>query len=170
MKRLLLLPFFIASVLGCPKDKKGIDTAVVVPLDTVPQDLSTISTNLPPADPDTFKAAKPATPTTAATPSYPSAPDPLMQAVSREAGATEFCYNEFGLKADPKLRGAVTMLVTVGSSGVTAAKVGRSNWSPASGGRAVDNCLNQRARSAIKLAAGDVRPGTYMVPLSFTPR
>jgi hypothetical protein len=157
------------AVIGCPKDKKGLDTVAVAPLDTIPQDLSSLQPTLPPADPDTFKAAQPAPPTPAG-PTYPSAPDPLIQAVSREAGATEFCYNEFGLKADPKLRGSVTMLVTVGSRGVTAAKVGNSLWAPRSGGAAVNTCLNQRAKDAIKLAAGEVKPGIYMVPLSFTPR
>ena len=169
MKRLILFPLLFAA-LACPKDQKPTDTVAPIPLDTVAVDLSDIQTSLPPQDPDTHKVAK--APPTSNTPArtYPAAPDALMEAVSREAASTEFCYNEFGLKVEPSLRGNVTMLVTVGPRGVTAARVGNSRWSPSSGGTAVNRCLNERAKNAIKLAAGVVKNGEYMVPLSFTPR
>ena len=93
-----------------------------------------------------------------------------MEAVQREQSATTFCYNEFGLKNDPNLRGNVTLLVTVGRSGITDARVGNSIWSPSAGGRAVNSCLNEKAKDAFKIAQGAVKPGTYRVPLSFATR
>jgi hypothetical protein len=160
----------MVALLACPKDKAPSDTIARIPLDTVPQDLSGIQTSLPPQDPDTHKVAK--APTTAGTPTrtYPAAPEALMAAVSREAASTEFCYNEFGLKVEPSLRGNVALVVTVGSRGVTAARVGNSNWAPRSGGVPVNRCLNERAKDAIKLAPGAVKSGEYLVQLSFTPR
>lgn len=169
MRRLLLFPLVVV-VLGCPKDKPGPDTVGRLELDTMPTDLSGLATAVPPAEPDTFKPLKLPVEPAAPVRSYPAAPDPLVQAVSREAQSTEFCYNEFGLKVDPKLRGNVAMLVVVGSGGVTSAKVGNSIWSPKSGGKAVEQCLNEKAKGAIKLAPGAVKPGTYTVALSFTPR
>jgi hypothetical protein len=168
MRRLLLLPLLLVAV-ACPKDKKGPDTTRI-PLDTSPANLSDIKSDIPPAEPDTFKPVQPAAQPAAAAPSYPSAPEPLIEAVQREQAATRFCYNEFGLKNDPNLRGNVTLLVTVGRSGITDARVGNSIWSPSAGGRAVNNCLNERAKNAIKIAQGAVKPGTYRVPLSFATR
>ncbi len=168
MRYLLLLPLLLAAV-ACPKDRKATDTAAAIPLDTTPVDLSDVKADLPPPDPDTFKAPK-LPPQDVQTVSYPTAPDPLMEAVRREQSATEFCYNEFGLKADPNLRGNVVLLVTVGRSGITGAKVGGSRWLPPAAGRAVNNCLNEKAKDAIKIAQGAVKPGTYQVPLSFATR
>ena len=167
MRRLLLLPLLLVAV-ACPKDRKTADTPKLQ-VDTTPADLSNLGTTLPPAEPDTFKAAKPPA-TTVAGPSIPAAPDALMEAVRREQSATQFCYNEFGLKNDPNLRGNVVLLVTVGRSGITDAKVGASRWSPTAGGRAVNSCLNEKAKDAFKIAQGAVKPGTYQVPLSFATR
>jgi hypothetical protein len=169
MRRLILLPLLLVAV-ACPKDKKVNDTVPPIPVDTTPADLSDIKVDIPAPEPDTFKAAKPPAGGTVPAPSYPSAPEPLMEAVKREQSATQFCYNEFGLKNDPNLRGNVVLLVTVGRSGITAAKVGNSRWSPAAGGRAVNTCLNEKAKAAIKIAEGSVKPGTYLVPLSFATR
>ena len=169
MRRLLLLPLLLVAV-ACPRDKKAADTTARIPLDTTPADLTGITAELPPPEPDTFKVKQPPQPTGGTAPSYPAAPDPLMEAVRREQSATQFCYNEFGLKNDPNLRGNVVLLVTVGRSGITDAKVGNSRWSPAAGGRAVNNCLNEKAKDAFKIAQGSVKPGTYRVPLSFATR
>ena len=169
MRRLLLLPMLLVAV-ACPKDKQSADTVAPMVVDTMPADLSDIKADLPPAAPDTFKAAKVPDQTVATAPSYPAAPDPLMEAVRREQSATQFCYNEFGLKNDPNLRGNVVLLVTVGRSGITDARVGNSIWSPSAGGRAVNSCLNEKAKDAFKIAQGSVKPGTYRVPLSFATR
>ena len=169
MRRLLLLPLLLVAI-ACPKDKKTGDTIPRIPVDTTPADLTGLGTTLPPAEPDTFKPAVPAPQPGGTAPSIPSAPDALMEAVRREQSATQFCYNEFGLKNDPNLRGNVVLLVTVGRAGITDAKVGASRWSPAAGGRAVNSCLNEKAKDAFKIAQGAVKPGTYQVPLSFATR
>ncbi len=168
MRRLLLLPLLLVAI-ACPKDKKTPDTPRLQ-VDTTPANLSDLGTSLPPAEPDTFKAAKPAPQPSGGGASIPSAPDALMEAVRREQSATQFCYNEFGLKNDPNLRGNVVLLVTVGRAGITDAKVGASRWSPSAGGRAVNSCLNEKAKDAFKIAQGAVKPGTYQVPLSFATR
>lgn len=167
---------FIAALTACPKDdNKNRDSVPVVSVappdtgDTTSTDLSKIPTNLPPVDPDTFKRRK--LPTASSSGggggSVPAAPAALMEAVQREQSFSRFCYTEFGQKSDPRLRGNVAMVVTVGASGITGATVGDDNWTGAAG-RAVNNCLNQRAKSAWKLAPGAVRPGRYVVQLSFT--
>lgn len=169
MRRFLMIPMLLVAI-ACPKDKKSQDTITPVPLDTTPTDLSGVNVNVPPAQPDTFKpAVVPAQPGGQAA-AYPEAPSALSEAIQREQSATQFCYNEFGLKNDPNLRGNVVLLVTVGQSGVTAARVGNSIWQPSAGGRPVNNCLNERVREAIKIEPGSVRPGTYRIQLSFTTR
>lgn len=159
---------------GCPKDKPVAkrDTIPVdtTPLDTTtPTDLSQIHSNLPPPAPDTFTRRK-LTPTggSQATASVPAAPGPLMEAVQREQSFTRFCYTEFGQKSDPTLRGNVAMVVSVGANGITGARVGDSNWSGQTAGRAVNSCLNDKAKQAWKLSPGAVKPGSYVVQLSFS--
>ena len=167
MKRLLLVTPLVLALVACPKDD---DQGTQVPVDTIardttPQDLSSITTDIPPAAPDTFTPPKLETrpqPTR-----YATAPAALMEAVEREQAFSNFCYREFGLKSDPRLRGGVAMLVTVGRNGVTAARVAADTWSSSSG-KAVNECLNERAANAWKVSPADVRPGTYQVDLRFT--
>ena len=165
MRRTLLIPIFAAAVaLGCPRDKKA-SPRDTTPIDTTPADLSGLGTSLPPAAPDTFR---PRTPPGGRTgPSVPAAPAALMEAVQREQAFTRFCFQEKGQKSDPSLQGNVAMLVTVGANGVTGARVGDANWS-SNAGRAVNQCLNERAGQAWRLTPGAVRPGQYVVQLSFT--
>lgn len=185
-RRLALLPLLAVAV-ACPGDKKKdtaalpVDTAkadttrTVASADTSATDLSKIKSNLPTAAPDTFKAQK-LTPGNArggsvgssGHTSFADAPTPLVDAVEREQSATRFCYTEFGQKADPTLRGNVAMVVTIGSSGVTDATVGDSKWSSSSAGRAVNRCLDQKAKQAWNVAPGAVKPGRYVVQLSFS--
>lgn len=184
VKGLVFLPL-LAFAAACPGDKKK-DTAQI-PVDTTKPmasadtaaadttkatDLSKIPANLPKAAPDTFHQQK-LTPSgneaaAAAAPSYPDAPSPLLDAVEREQSATRFCYTEFGQKADPSLRGNVAMVVTIGSSGVTDAHVGDAKWTSAAAGRAVNRCLDQKAKQAWNVAPGAVKPGRYVVQLSFS--
>ena len=186
LRRLALLPL-LAVALACPGDKKKdtaalpVDTAkpdttkTVASAETTATDLSKIKSNLPKAAPDTFKEQK-LTPATARSggvgssghTSFADAPTPLVDAVEREQSATRFCYTEFGQKADPTLRGNVAMVVTIGSSGVTDATVGDSKWSSSSAGRAVNRCLDQKAKQAWNVAPGAVKPGRYVVQLSFS--
>ena len=165
MKRTVLLMTLLVAAVACPGEKKVVKRDTI-PLDTTPTDLSGLKTSLPPAAPDTFRPKKLPTGTVAGR-SIPSAPQPLMDAVTRSQSVTKFCYQEKGQKADPSLRGNVAMVVTVGSAGVTGAKVADSNWSSATG-KAVNQCLNERASAAWKLVPGSVPAGTYSVQLSFT--
>lgn len=173
--------FALASVIpmvlllaGCPKDEKQARRDSI-PVDTThldtttATDLSKIQANIPAAEPDTFRKRKlTAPPSMTSSVSVPSAPGALMDAVEREQSVTKFCFTEFGQKADPSLSGNVAMVVTVGNDGITNATVGDSRWSGGAAGRAVNNCLNQKAKQAWKLAPGAVKPGKYVVQLSFS--
>ncbi|HET9010866.1 MAG TPA: hypothetical protein VFN38_03580 [Gemmatimonadaceae bacterium] len=172
--RTSVLPLLLLGVVACPKDKKkgaGDSVAVAPPIvaDTTPTDLSSMPTSLPPAAPDTFKPLPPKKQPRqqAAAPSYPQAPSALMDAVQRSQTVSKFCYQEFGQKVDPSLRGGVAMLVTVGESGITDARVANDNWSSRTG-KAVNECLNEKAKLAWKLTPGDVKSGKYYVQLAFT--
>jgi hypothetical protein len=166
MRRMLLVP--LALVLAaCPKDDDEnapppVDSTALAPADTTPTDLSQVTTALPPAAPDTFRPRRPeparTTRTSGGSASYPSAPGPLMAAVQREQTFSKFCFQEFGQKSDPTLRGGVAMVVTVGSSGISDASVANSNWT-SNAGSAVNRCLNEKASQAWKLAPGEVKPG-----------
>jgi hypothetical protein len=138
--------------------------------DTTPVDLGSLKSDIPAAAPDTFTRPQPPPPV-AEVPHGPRpapAPEALMQAVKREQSFSKFCYQEFGQKSDPQLRGGVAMLVTVGGSGVTAARVANDSWTSRFG-RAVNRCLNQRAKDAWRLPTGAVKPGQYVVNLTFRP-
>ena len=167
MRRLAIIPALLLWA-ACPKDKK-VEPADTVALDTNRADLSQVQTELPPPAPDTFTPRK--LPTGDAMPSggsYPNAPAALMTAVEREQSFSKFCFQEFGQKSDPTLRGGVAMIVTIGGSGVSDARVGNSNWSSKAAGSAVNRCLNEKAKLAWKVAPGDVKAGKYIVQLSFS--
>ena len=159
---LLALLALLLVVAACPREKRrrARDTFAV---DTTPARLDTLATQLPPPTPDTFTP-----PTPASAPSIPPAPPELMAAVEREQEFAKFCYQEFGLKRDPTLRGGVAVVVTVGAKGITEAYVGNDNWTSRAG-KGVNNCLNRRAKQAWKVAPGAVKPGRYVVPLPFRP-
>jgi hypothetical protein len=177
MKKLLVVPMLVL-VAACPRDKEErseipVDSTLVADTaatDTLP-DLSDLSANIPAAAPDTFTPRQPRAVRRSSggsvAPSVPAAPEALMAAVEREQSFSRFCYQELGLKSDPSLAGNVAMVVTVGQSGITDARVGDANWSSRTAGSAVNTCLNEKARSAWKLAPGAVSPGRYVVQLSF---
>lgn len=179
VKRLAFVPL-LAIAIACPGDKKKDvaqipvdtakpDTTKAAAVDTTATDLGKIVTNLPKQGPDTFHQQKLKATGVASAPrsSYPDAPSPLLEAVQREQSATRFCYTEFGQKADPTLRGNVAMVVTIGNSGVTDAHVGDAKWT-GSAGSAVNRCLDQKAKAAWNVAPGAVKPGRYVVQLSFS--
>lgn len=175
-----LLPLAVLVLAACPRDKKEappVDTmlARAMTADTAlpPADLSQLSSNIPAAAPDTFRRKTDAELAKAAgvssggsTARIPDAPAALLETVQREVSFQRFCYQEFGQKADPTLAGNVAMIVTVSSSGISGAEVGNSRWTSSSG-RAVNTCLSQKARQAWKLEPGTVKPGRYVVQLSF---
>jgi hypothetical protein len=180
-KRLAFLPF-LAITLACPGEKKKdvaqlpVDTLkpdstkMITSTDTAPADLGKIKTNLPAAAPDSFheQKLKPSGVGNPSRSSFADAPAPLVDAVQREQSATRFCYTEFGQKADPTLRGNVAMVVTIGNTGVTDARVGDAKWSSSTAGRAVNRCLDQKAKQAWNVTPGAVKPGHYVVQLSFS--
>jgi hypothetical protein len=99
----------------------------------------------------------------------PDAPPALMDAAEREQGISRFCYQEFGQKNDPKLMGAVALVVTVKDHAITDIRIGANDWSSPSG-RAVDRCLVQKAPQAWKLMPdANVADGRYVVQLQFRP-
>lgn len=161
--------------LGCPgdrRDKRAADSAraAAIPVDTTPMDLSKVQTSLPPSLPDTFKGppkARRSAGDVVRVPPIPPAPPALMAAVEREGSASRFCYQEFGQKVDPSLTGGVALVVSVGSAGVTNARVASDSWS-SKAGSAVNRCLDEKAGSAWKLAAGAVPAGKYVVRMTFT--
>lgn len=171
------LSFTVLAIAACPGERRSdADSAkgAAIPVDTTPTDLSKVQTSLPPAMPDTFKApartvARGSAGEVVREPPIPPAPPALMEAVSRERTFSRFCYQEFGQKVDPTLTGGVAFVVTVGSSGVTDAKVASDSWS-SNAGRAVNRCLDQRAASAWKLTSGTVPAGKYVVRMTFSGR
>jgi hypothetical protein len=120
---------------------------------------------LPPAASDTFTPPKPRYEAPAL--DYPPAPPALMESVEREQAFSRFCYEEFGQKADPSLRGGVAMLVTISDNSVEDAKVANSRWSTKSAGEQVNQCLDDKARLAWKLGDSRVKAGKYVVQLTF---
>jgi hypothetical protein len=168
MKRIALLVAGVLVLAGCPgdDDQPPVDTASTVAMDTTPVNFDSLDTNLPPPKPDTQTAIPVSRPPRRAPP-IPPAPPALVEAVSREQSFTQFCYQEFGQKADPTLRGGVAMVVTVGAEGITDARVENDNWTSSSGA-AVNRCLNERAKDAWRLSSGAVRPGKYVVNQTFT--
>jgi hypothetical protein len=182
----LVVPLLLAAV-ACPGDKNK-DTAVV-PVDSAKADsakaaaaatadtatdLSKVVANVPKVNPDTFKVRNPPANSrvsggnlNAASTRFPDAPAPLVEAVQREQGATRFCFTEFGQKSDPSLRGNVAMLVTISNAGVSDARVADSRWT-GTAGRAVNRCLDEKAKQAWNVSRGAVRPGKYVVQLSFS--
>jgi hypothetical protein len=166
------VPFgIVVAIVACHGDKKppAVTTVAVAPpppVDTTPTDLSKVHTALPPAAPDTFTRPKPPS-YDAPNLGYPPAPAALIASVQREQAFSRFCYEEFGQKADPTLRGGVAVLVTVADNVVQDAKVANSRWSDKAPGEQVNQCLNDKARLAWKLGDATIKGGKYVVQLSF---
>jgi hypothetical protein len=181
-----LIPIAAVLLAACPRDKKEDPSGAAVPVDSTlvaamsgdtqpPADLSTLTSNIPEAAPDTFRRRTQAEIAkangytggdAAATSRIPDAPPELMTAVQRELSFQRFCFQEFGQKADPSLAGNVAMVVRVGDSGISETRVGNSRWTSSSG-QAVNTCLSQKAKQAWKVAPGVVKPGQYVVQLTF---
>jgi len=179
MNRAVVALVLVAATvaLGCPgerRDRRADSARAAIPVDTTPTDLSKVQTSLPPTLPDTFKGparqvARRSAGEVDREPAIPPAPPALMEAVSRERTFSRFCYQEFGQKVDPSLAGGVAFVVTVGPNGVTDADVANDSWS-SNAGRGVNRCLNERAASAWRIAAGAVPAGKYLVRMTFTGR
>lgn len=162
-----IAPVLLAVLAGCPRDKKPSAPPVAQQQDTTPVNLDSLQSAIPPAAPDTF-TPPPVRHAARTRPQIPPAPPALVEAVEREQSFSRFCYQEYGQKADPGLEGGVAMVVTVGGSGVSDARVADDTWS-SHAGKAVNQCLNDKAAGAWKTATGSVKPGKYLVQLSFRP-
>jgi len=135
--------------------------------DTQKVDLGAVKTGLPPTVSDSFVAPPKHPPLRIA--NIPDAPDDLIAAVEREEGISRFCYQEFGQKVDPKLVGAVALVVVVDVGKIWTARVGADDWSSPAG-KGVNECLTQKAPQAWKLMPGAKVPaGKYVVQLRFRP-
>jgi hypothetical protein len=169
MKRLALLLVGTFVLTACPGDKEPEpDTTSSAQIDTTPVNFDTLGANLPPVVPDTFTPPPEPKAPPRRQAAIPLAPPALMDAVSREQTFTQFCYQEFGQKSDPTLRGGVAMVVTVTSSGISDAKVADDTWTSAAG-KAVNRCLDEKAKDAWRLGSGEVKPGKYVVNMTFAP-
>lgn len=77
------------------------------------------------------------------------------------------CYTEFGLKANPRLAGTVTVAITMtGAGGVTGANITNRTWSGA-GASESESCILSRIRSW-RFPASDAGGGTFSFPFNFT--
>ncbi len=157
-----------AVAASCSGDRTPSDTASAARVisDTpavAPVDLSKLNANIPAARPDTFTFHP------LRVERIPDAPPALMDAAEREQGISRFCYQEYGQKADPRLMGAVALVVTIESDTVRGARVGADDWS-SKAGRAVNQCLVQKVPQAWRLLPGaHVSNGQYVVQLQFRP-
>ena len=147
------------------KAAKAAKAAEAISVDSVraPADLSKLRSNIPKAVTDTFTFRP------LRVQQIPDAPLALMDAAEREQGISRFCYQEYGQKVDPKLIGAVALVVTIERNAIVNVRVGADDWS-SSAGRAVDRCLTQKVAQAWKvLPDAHVADGKYVVQLQFRP-
>jgi len=166
VKRSIGLGILVVLLAACPGDKKRSEAPPQPVQDTMPLNLDSLQSAIPPAVTDSY--TPPPKRRARERIRIPPAPPALLAAVQREQSFSKFCYQEFGQKADPSLQGGVVMVVTVDDSGISAARVANDSWS-SDAGREVNNCLNEKAASAWKRAAAPVKAGKYVVQLSFRP-
>lgn len=163
----LVTCFVCAVMVACSGDSKVPASSGAPPklaAENGPADLSNLKSNIPPPASDSFTPIR-----RLKIVNIPDAPTALMDAAEREEGISRFCYQEYGAKADPKLIGAVALVVTVDGNAVVGVRVGADDWS-SKAGRAVNTCLVQKAPQAWKLLAGErVESGRYVVQLRFRP-
>ena len=164
MRRTFFLLVALAACSDAPKPAAETQPPPRLAADTAPADLSKLKSNIPGAAPDTFTPLR-----ALKVEKIPDAPAALMDAAEREEGISRFCYQEYGQKVDPKLIGAVALVVTIDGNAVQSARVGADDWS-SKAGKAVNSCLVQKAPQAWKLLPGDhVAAGHYVVQLRFRP-
>jgi hypothetical protein len=79
----------------------------------------------------------------------------------------QFCYQEHGLKVNPRLAGTVTAAVTMtGSGNVTGVNITSRTWSGA-GASEAESCIRSRINSW-RFPASEAGGGTYSFPFNFT--
>ena len=91
--------------------------------------------------------------------------DELGTFVRSRESQLRFCYNEFGLKQNPSLAGAVNVAITLTASGnVTKADVTSRTWSGAS---QVESCIEDKIRGW-RFPSSSSGGGTYGFAFNFT--
>lgn len=86
---------------------------------------------------------------------------------SRES-QLRFCYQEYGLKVNPRLAGSVTVNIGIGASGsVTNVGIGNRSWSGA-GASEAESCIRSRIRGW-RFPGTSSGEGTYGFTFNFTP-
>jgi len=91
----------------------------------------------------------------------------LGQFVRSRESQLRFCYQEYGLKANPSLAGTVTVAISLtGSGDVTGVNVTNRTWS-GPGASEAESCIRNKINSW-RFPASDAGGGTYSFPFNFT--
>ena len=91
----------------------------------------------------------------------------LGQFVRSRESQLRFCYQEYGLKANPSLAGTVTVAISLtGSGDVTGVNVTNRTWS-GPGASEAESCIRNKIESW-RFPASDAGGGTYSFPFNFT--
>jgi hypothetical protein len=91
----------------------------------------------------------------------------LGQFVRSRESQLRFCYQEYGLKANPSLAGTVTVAISLtGSGDVTGVNITNRTWSGA-GASEAESCIRSKIQSW-RFPASDAGGGTYSFPFNFT--
>jgi hypothetical protein len=91
----------------------------------------------------------------------------LGQFVRSRESQLRFCYQEYGLKANPSLAGTVTVAISLtGSGDVTGVNITNRTWS-GPGASEAESCIRSKIESW-RFPASDAGGGTYSFPFNFT--
>lgn len=91
----------------------------------------------------------------------------LGQFVRSRESQLRFCYQEYGLKANPSLAGTVTIAISLtGSGDVTGVNITNRTWS-GPGASEAESCIRSKIESW-RFPASDAGGGTYSFPFNFT--
>lgn len=91
----------------------------------------------------------------------------LGQFVRSRESQLRFCYQEYGLKANPSLAGTVTVAISLtGSGDVTGVNVTNRTWS-GPGASEAESCIRNKIE-AWRFPSSDAGGGTYSFPFNFT--
>jgi hypothetical protein len=91
----------------------------------------------------------------------------LGQFVRSRESQLRFCYQEYGLKANPSLAGTVTVAISLtGSGDVTGVNITNRTWG-GPGASEAESCIRSKIESW-RFPASDAGGGTYSFPFNFT--
>jgi len=91
----------------------------------------------------------------------------LGQFVRSRESQLRFCYQEYGLKANPSLAGTVTVAISLtGGGDVTGVNVTNRTWG-GPGSSEAESCIRNKIESW-RFPASDAGGGTYSFPFNFT--